>query len=285
MAVSSAVTSGEEGTGRGGPLLWYDYLEVVLLVVACVLGLLGNLAVFKVSLRIRSFSRQISLLFCGILCADVLICATRIPATVYLIFSQPYRGGDTMAVRLEDTNTVASTGTFVSSPMTLTGDLGGGGRSSARSQAAVDDGVSGWGRTTGLPGVKAEEREYGANAGNTTDMDVACEVCVGLVLSFSLSLPPSLSLPLLFYPPLLPPPSQARYESTNNLCSEVHDTSRHLCYVHSVISDLYNCIPHLRGGDVTVYVLDINQSSLPTLFILFLCLFLSSWPSHLYFIP
>ena len=30
-----------------------------------------------------------------------------------------------------------------------------------------------------------------------------------------------------------------------------------------------------RGGDVTVYVLDINQPSVPTFFILFLCLFLS----------
>ena len=37
--------------------------------------------------------------------------------------------------------------------------------------------------------------------------------------------------------------------------------------------------------DVTVYVLDINQPSLPTLFVLFLCLFLPLWPFHLYFIP
>ena len=40
-----------------------------------------------------------------------------------------------------------------------------------------------------------------------------------------------------------------------------------------------------RGGDVTVYVLHINQPSLPTLFLLFLCLFLSLWPFQLYFIP
>ena len=40
-----------------------------------------------------------------------------------------------------------------------------------------------------------------------------------------------------------------------------------------------------RGGDVTVYVLDINQPSLPTLFILFLCLFLSPWSFQLYFLP
>ena len=33
-----------------------------------------------------------------------------------------------------------------------------------------------------------------------------------------------------------------------------------------------------RGGDVKVYVLDINQPSLPTPFILFLCLFLSYGP-------
>ena len=36
-----------------------------------------------------------------------------------------------------------------------------------------------------------------------------------------------------------------------------------------------------RGGDVTVYVL----SPLTTLFILFLCLFLYSWPFQLYLIP
>ena len=40
-----------------------------------------------------------------------------------------------------------------------------------------------------------------------------------------------------------------------------------------------------HGRDVTVYVLDINHLSLPTLFIPFLCLFLSLWPFHLYFIP
>ena len=37
-------------------------------------------------------------------------------------------------------------------------------------------------------------------------------------------------------------------------------------------------------GSVTVYVVDINQPSLPTLFILFLCLFLSLWPFRPYFI-
>ena len=40
-----------------------------------------------------------------------------------------------------------------------------------------------------------------------------------------------------------------------------------------------------RGGDVTVYVSDINHPSLPTLFVLFLCLFLSLCPFQLYFIP
>ena len=39
-----------------------------------------------------------------------------------------------------------------------------------------------------------------------------------------------------------------------------------------------------RGGDVTVYVFDINQSSFTTLFILFLRLFPSAWPFQLYFI-
>ena len=40
-----------------------------------------------------------------------------------------------------------------------------------------------------------------------------------------------------------------------------------------------------RGGDVVVYVLDTNKLSLPTPFILFLCLFLSLWSFQLYFIP
>ena len=41
-----------------------------------------------------------------------------------------------------------------------------------------------------------------------------------------------------------------------------------------------------RGGDVVVYVFDMNQPSLPrSFFFLFLCLFLSLWPFRLYFIP
>ena len=40
-----------------------------------------------------------------------------------------------------------------------------------------------------------------------------------------------------------------------------------------------------RGGDVAVYVFDMDQPSLPTLFVLFLCLFLSLWPFQLHFIP
>ena len=42
-----------------------------------------------------------------------------------------------------------------------------------------------------------------------------------------------------------------------------------------------------RGGDVAVYVFDVNQPSLPIPFfyILLLCLFLSLWPFQLYFIP
>ena len=39
------------------------------------------------------------------------------------------------------------------------------------------------------------------------------------------------------------------------------------------------------GGDVAVDVFDINQRSLPTPFIQFLCLFLFVWPFQLYFIP
>ena len=39
------------------------------------------------------------------------------------------------------------------------------------------------------------------------------------------------------------------------------------------------------GGNVAVYVFDINQPSLPTPFILLLWLFLFSWPFQLYFIP
>ena len=40
-----------------------------------------------------------------------------------------------------------------------------------------------------------------------------------------------------------------------------------------------------RGGDVTVYVLDINQPNLSIFSILFLCLFLPLWPIQLHLIP
>ena len=59
---------------------------------------------------------------------------------------------------------------------------------------------------------------------------------------------------------------------------------------HSVLSALF--LPYWvlagspsRGGDVTVYVLDINQLSLQTLFIRFLCLSMSLWLFQLHFIP
>ena len=59
--------------------------------------------------------------------------------------------------------------------------------------------------------------------------------------------------------------------------------------LHSFISSaMVSAVPAgstSHGGDVTVYVKDINQPSLPTPFILFLCLFLSTWPFQLYFIP
>ena len=37
-----------------------------------------------------------------------------------------------------------------------------------------------------------------------------------------------------------------------------------------------------RGGDIAVYVFDVNQPSLPTPFNLFLCLVLSLWPFQLF---
>ena len=40
-----------------------------------------------------------------------------------------------------------------------------------------------------------------------------------------------------------------------------------------------------RGGDVAVYIFDINKPNGPRLFIQFLCLFLSIWPFQLHFIP
>ena len=56
-------------------------------------------------------------------------------------------------------------------------------------------------------------------------------------------------------------------------------------YVYAVSLGVPEGLPS-RGGDATVYALDINQPSLPTfLKILFLCLFLSLWPIQLYFIP
>ena len=62
--------------------------------------------------------------------------------------------------------------------------------------------------------------------------------------------------------------------------------------VLSTLKDLVPTDSPSRGGDVAVYVFDINQLSLPTPFysvlvsiILFLCLFLSLCPFQLYFIP
>ena len=62
-------------------------------------------------------------------------------------------------------------------------------------------------------------------------------------------------------------------------------TDVHAC---DCLRGLYGYVPAgspSRGGDVTVYVLDISQPSLPPLFVLFLYLFLSLWPFQLYFIP
>ena len=170
MAVTSDVPYGEEEAGADSPLTWQDYLEVAVLLVSCILALLGHLAVLRVSLSIRNFSRHISILFCGILCADVLVCTTRIPATVYLIFSPPYRPGHAVIARLEDTNAVTATAGVASSPMISTNGL-------------VDDAVPGPGRRVGV--VRDDVGvELGADAAGTVDIDVACEVLGTLSVGF-----------------------------------------------------------------------------------------------------
>ena len=64
------------------------------------------------------------------------------------------------------------------------------------------------------------------------------------------------------------PPPRSRLERGS------HSTTRHLTSFWKLEN----------SGDVTFYVLDINQPSLPTLFILFLCMFSYLWPFQLYFI-
>ena len=60
------------------------------------------------------------------------------------------------------------------------------------------------------------------------------------------------------------------------------------CCCCSCLTAVYTCVPTgspSRGGDVAIDVFNMNQPSLPTPFILFLCLFLLSlWPFQLYFI-
>ena len=50
------------------------------------------------------------------------------------------------------------------------------------------------------------------------------------------------------------------------------------CTLHQVTLTVTLASSPSRGGDVTVYVFNINQPSLPTPFILFLCLCLSYGP-------
>ena len=64
-----------------------------------------------------------------------------------------------------------------------------------------------------------------------------------------------------------------------------HGRFAHLGRIHVLKDTMRPARSPSRGGDVTVYVLDIIQLGLPTLFLLFLCLFLSLWPFQLYFIP
>ena len=75
--------------------------------------------------------------------------------------------------------------------------------------------------------------------------------------------------------------------STKAVISVLEARTKLAAYAHfcpAMISSVPAGSPS-RGGDVKVYVYDINQPILPILFILFLCLFLSIWPFELYFIP
>lgn len=74
-------------------LHWSDYVEAAGLVAASLVGLVGNMLVLNLSLKIRRYARQVSLLFCGITCADILVCCIRLPLTLYLIFSEQPSSG------------------------------------------------------------------------------------------------------------------------------------------------------------------------------------------------
>ena len=75
----------------------------------------------------------------------------------------------------------------------------------------------------------------------------------------------------------VPPPSQGWFPNATNV------SERSPCRSH--LKEVVPADSPSRGGDGTVYVLDVKQPSLPTLFTLFLCLFLSLWSYQIYFIP
>jgi hypothetical protein len=80
-------------------------VQVVILIALCAVGLVANLTVLRAALRIRTFARQTSCLYVALVCADFLICSTRVPTSIYLVFSY---------------HPPALTSTDVTSPLTLT---------------------------------------------------------------------------------------------------------------------------------------------------------------------
>ena len=69
-------------------------------------------------------------------------------------------------------------------------------------------------------------------------------------------------------------------------CQKLYMFSRH-CFYSCLLAQFFPACSRSpsRGGDAAVYVLDLNQPTLPTSFLLllFLCLFFSLWPFQLFF--
>ena len=79
---------------------------------------------------------------------------------------------------------------------------------------------------------------------------------------------------------------QVQYQRKLVIESTARKHTPYHCYHFIKYSEILSTRAHLHVvGDATVYVLDISQPSLPTPFILFLCLFLFLWLFQLYFIP
>ncbi|XP_045202082.2 uncharacterized protein LOC123555538 [Mercenaria mercenaria] len=68
------------------PKKWYYVLESVLLSIWIIIGLAGNVAVIRGSIKAKRFAKQNVYLFIGLSLSDYFICLLRGPSLIYIIF-------------------------------------------------------------------------------------------------------------------------------------------------------------------------------------------------------